>query len=707
MAAYRNVQTDVLIVGGGGAAVRAAIAADEAGTSVAMLVKGQVAHSGLTAMACPSYQAAGAFEEQEDTPEIAFGDAAKEGRYLGDENLIRVLVDEATERAHEMERFGVKLTRTKDGRIFQVMHPGQSYARNLVIRGCGYGMMVGLRRELLRRPRIQTFEDFVATRLLKDGDRIAGAVALNLRTGELVVFQARSTIMATGGYEEIMEFTDTEPGASGDGTALALQAGANMVDLEMMLFYPTCLVWPDEVRGTLVQYEGLLGPRYLQGKMLNGLGQEFLPETGERYVLPVRDTMMKSMFKEIDEGRGSPHGGVYIDLRPSPRSHEEIFSLLHTLVDKLLVNFTWWVNREDADGSNVFEGGFLGLDNIGPIDRSHLLPGQTLQQSDATAWMAFYSLTMAGIAAILDRHGRDTSDLVVKFLEHFSLISDAMEAQGLWDEEDGFYYDRLRSPDGSTIPVRVASMVGVLPADGVRGHRRGDDRARADAGQADRAPARAPAPDARRAGGLGAAQGASPGTGPRCWAWSTRRICCGSWASSSTRRPSSRPMGCARCHAGTGSIPTTCRSTAWMHRSTTSRRSRRPAMFGGNSNWRGPIWFPVNYLIVNALLRFSRYSGDSVTIEYPTGSGEQHTLQEVGEDIRRRLISLFLVGEDGRRPCFGWVDKLQRDPAWKDNLLFHEYFHGDDGAGLGASHQTGLDGRSSRISSGAAAVRRS
>ncbi len=331
MAAYRNVQTDVLIVGGGGAAVRAAIAADEAGTSVAMLVKGQVAHSGLTAMACPSYQAAGAFEEQEDTPEIAFGDAAKEGRYLGDENLIRVLVDEATERAHEMERFGVKLTRTKDGRIFQVMHPGQSYARNLVIRGCGYGMMVGLRRELLRRPRIQTFEDFVATRLLKDGDRIAGAVALNLRTGELVVFQARSTIMATGGYEEIMEFTDTEPGASGDGTALALQAGANMVDLEMMLFYPTCLVWPDEVRGTLVQYEGLLGPRYLQGKMLNGLGQEFLPETGERYVLPVRDTMMKSMFKEIDEGRGSPHGGVYIDLRPSPRSHEEIFSLLHTL----------------------------------------------------------------------------------------------------------------------------------------------------------------------------------------------------------------------------------------------------------------------------------------------------------------------------------------------------------------------------------------
>ena len=331
MADYRTVQTDVLIVGGGGAAVRAAIAADDAGARAAMLVKGQIAHSGLTSMACPSYQAAAAFEEPEDTTDIAFADVTKEGRYLGDEDLIRVLVEEATERALEMERFGVKLTKNEDGRIFQVMHPGQTYARNLVIRGCGYGMMVGLRRELLRRPAIEAFEDFVATRLIKDGAGVSGAVAMNLRTAEMVVFQARAVIMATGGYEEIMEFTDTEPGASGDGTALALHAGADMVDLEMMLFYPTCLVWPDEVRGTLVQYEGLLGPRYLQGKMLNGEGEEFLPETGERYVLPVRDIMMKAMFEEIDQGRGTPHGGVYIDLRQSPCSPEEIFSLLHTL----------------------------------------------------------------------------------------------------------------------------------------------------------------------------------------------------------------------------------------------------------------------------------------------------------------------------------------------------------------------------------------
>lgn len=331
MASYRTFQTGVLIIGGGGAGVRAAIAADDAGAQVALLVKGQVAHSGLTSMACPSYQAALAFEEPEDTTEIAFEDTSREGRYLGDENLIKALVEEATVRALEMERFGVKLTKSEGGRIFQVIHPGQTYARNLVIRGCGYGMMVGLRRELLRRPRIQTFEDFVATRLLLDGGRAAGAVALNLRTGEIVVFQARAVILATGGYEEIMQFTDTEPGASGDGTALALRAGAGMVDLEMVLFYPTCLVWPDEVRGTLVQYEGLLGPRYLAGKMLNGLGQEFLPEVKERYVLPVRDIMMKAMFREIDEGRGTPHGGVYIDLRKSPRTKAEIFALLHRL----------------------------------------------------------------------------------------------------------------------------------------------------------------------------------------------------------------------------------------------------------------------------------------------------------------------------------------------------------------------------------------
>jgi hypothetical protein len=366
-------------------------------------------------------------------------------------------------------------------------------------------------------------------------------------------------------------------------------------------------------------------------------------------------------------------------------------AFLSRIFDKLLVNFTWWVNRKDTSGSNVFEGGFLGLDNIGPIDRSHLLPGHTLQQSDATAWMAFYAISMAAIAAILDRHGRDTSDLIVKFLEHFSLISDATEAQGLWDEEDGFYYDRLRSPDGSTIPVKVASMVGVLPLMAfavineemiTRAQTLGKQTARL---------------LARRHLTLEELEGSELLKGKP----GSRTALLGVVDEAHLLRILSKlvdeeaflsPYGLRSLSRWHREHPYHLQVDGMDASIDYQPAESTTAMFGGNSNWRGPIWFPVNYLIVNALLRFSRYFGDTVAIEYPAGSGELHTFQEVGEDLRRRLISLFLVGRDGRRPCFGRVDRLQTDPAWKDNLLFHEYFHGDDGAGLGASHQTGWTG---------------
>jgi hypothetical protein len=364
---------------------------------------------------------------------------------------------------------------------------------------------------------------------------------------------------------------------------------------------------------------------------------------------------------------------------------------LSRIFDKLLVNFTWWVNRQDEEGSNVFEGGFLGLDNIGPIDRSHLPPGYTLEQSDATGWMASYALSMAAIAGILNRHGRPTTDLVVKFLEHFALISDAIREKGLWDDEDGFYYDQLRRPDGTVVPVRVRSMVGVLPLTAF---------------------AVIDEPVLQRAESVG------------------KRF---------SRMISDRHLGLER-HAAEGHVigepgdrrlllgvvevehllriftrlfdeeaflsPYGLRAVSRWHlehpyhlevdgMDTTidyEPAESTTAMFGGNSNWRGPIWFPVNYLVVSALLRYARYFGDDVELEYPTGSGQQHTLAEIGDDICRRLISLFLVGEEGRRPCFGSVEKMQTDPAWKDNILFSEYFHGDNGAGLGASHQTGWTG---------------
>jgi hypothetical protein len=361
-------------------------------------------------------------------------------------------------------------------------------------------------------------------------------------------------------------------------------------------------------------------------------------------------------------------------------------AFLSRIFDKLLVNFTWWVNRLDADGSNVFEGGFLGLDNIGPIDRSHLPSGYMLEQADATGWMAAYALTMAAIAAVLNRTLRPTTDLIVKFLEHFSLIAEAIEEQGLWDEEDGFYYDQLRRPDGSVVPIKVRSMVGILPltafavvddAAVVRARDMGKHFARL----LERHDERLRRPDETIAENDLTLVGVV-GVDHLLRVFS-RLFDENAFLSPYGLRAVSRWHLEHPFSLDMGGYETTIDYEP--AESTTS-------MFGGNSNWRGPIWFPVNYLVVDAVFRYARYFGDDLQLEYPTGSGERRTFAEIGEDLRGRLISLFLVGEDGRRPCYGWVDKLQNDPAWKDNILFNEYFHGDNGAGLGASHQTGWTG---------------
>ena len=356
-------------------------------------------------------------------------------------------------------------------------------------------------------------------------------------------------------------------------------------------------------------------------------------------------------------------------------------AFLSRVFDKLLVNFTWWVNREDSDGSNVFEGGFLGLDNIGPIDRSHLAPGQMLEQSDGTGWMGFFALTMAAIASILNNRGRPATDLVLKFLEHFALISDALESQDLWDEKDGFFYDRLRLPDGRSIALEVRSIVGILPLLGV---------AAIDEDVIDRAET----VNKRAAELLETAHPASGAPGER-------RMLLGVVGIARVLRLFSELFDESEFLSPYG-----LRAVSRWHAEhpfeldvdgMTSRIDYEPAesttgMFGGNSNWRGPIWMPVNFLVVEALTRYARFFGDDLKVEYPTGSGKELTLEEIAADLRERLISIFLVGADGRRPCFGWVDRLQTDPAWKDNVLFNEYFHGDNGAGLGASHQTGWTG---------------
>ena len=356
-------------------------------------------------------------------------------------------------------------------------------------------------------------------------------------------------------------------------------------------------------------------------------------------------------------------------------------AFLSRIFDKLLVNFTWWVNREDRDGSNIFEGGFLGLDNIGPIDRSHLPAGQLLEQSDGTGWMGFYALTMAAIASILNRRGRPTTDLVLKFVEHFALIKEALDSQGLWDETDGFFYDQLRLADGRSFPVKVRSIVGVLPLLGV---------AAIDEEVVDRAETMN-----KRAAAL--LVGAHPIRGTP----GERRMLLGVVSVNRVLRLLEHlfdeseflsPYGLRAISRWHGEHPFELDVDGTSARVDYEPAESTTGMFGGNSNWRGPVWMPVNFLLVEALGRYAHFFEDELKVEYPTGSGTESSLDEVAADLRERLIALFLVGADGRRPCFGWVDRLQHDPAWKDNLLFNEYFHGDNGAGLGASHQTGWTG---------------
>src|ERR1700761_3623262 len=370
---------------------------------------------------------------------------------------------------------------------------------------------------------------------------------------------------------------------------------------------------------------------------------------------------------------------------------------LSRVFGKLLVNFTWWVNREDAGGNNVFEGGFLGLDNIGPIDRSHLPVGGTLEQSDATGWMGFYALSMAGMATILGRSGRRPSDdITLKFLEHFASIAAAINGQGLWDDTDGLYYDKLLTQDGTAVPVRTRSMVGVIPILGAAVVDQGliDQSLRLGKQFADflrRAGADAVSANLNQLEQQGLLRGEQGDRRLLLTLASVdqlEKIC----AKLFDEDEFLSPYGLRALSAYHRDHPYVLDVEGQQSTIDYDPAESTTAMFGGNSNWRGPIWFPLNYLIVTVLERYYHFFGDELTVEYPTGSGTKLNFDQITCDLRDRLISIFLVVPDGRRPCYGWVDKLQHDPAWQGNLQFNEYFHGDNAAGLGASHQTGWTG---------------
>jgi hypothetical protein len=363
---------------------------------------------------------------------------------------------------------------------------------------------------------------------------------------------------------------------------------------------------------------------------------------------------------------------------------------LERIFQKLLLNFTWWVNRKDAEGRNVFQGGFLGLDNIGVFDRSSPLPtGGHIEQSDATSWMGMYCLNMLAIALELARDNPAYEDVASKFFEHFVYICEAMNNLGgakieLWDRKDGFFYDVLHHDDGRNFPLKVRSMVGLIPLFAVE---------TLDPGTVD----------------------SLPGFKRRMQWFIENRPELGEYIETeSTDDGPRRFLSLVNRHRLKQVLgymldeneffsPYGIRALSRFHRDRPYilkvngdeyRVDYEPAesstgLFGGNSNWRGPIWFPVNYLLIESLQKFHFFLGDQYKIECPSGSGNRLSLWEIAGEISQRLARIFLRDQSGRRPVFGGTEKFQTDPHWRDLIPFHEYFHGDNGAGIGASHQTG------------------
>ena len=371
---------------------------------------------------------------------------------------------------------------------------------------------------------------------------------------------------------------------------------------------------------------------------------------------------------------------------------------LKSSFQKLLLNFTWWVNRKDRSGRNLFEGGFLGLDNIGVFDRSAPLPtGGYLEQADGTAWMALFCQNMLEIAAELSLTDPDYADMSLKFVEHYLWIASSMthlgENTGMWDEEDGFFYDVLRLPNGQAQRLKVRSMVGLLPLcsatmfDGVAMAMYPEVAERFLRFLDARPEIRTAIHDPLKTGVAG------------------RRLA-SILDETKLRRVLAKMLdekeflsefgirSLSRYHAD---HPYVFHVGDREYRVSYLPAESDSGMFGGNSNWRGPIWMPVNALIVRALLQYYAYYGNDFTVECPTGSGRQMNLYQIAEEITRRLASIFLKNKDGRRPVYGGTAKFQEDPHWRDYLQFFEYFHGDIGAGLGANHQTGWTGIIARL----------
>ena len=367
---------------------------------------------------------------------------------------------------------------------------------------------------------------------------------------------------------------------------------------------------------------------------------------------------------------------------------------LERIFHKLLLNFTWWVNRKDPQGLNIFEGGFLGLDNIGVFDRSRPLPtGGFIEQSDGTAWMAMFCLNMLRVSLELSKRDPVYEDMTIKFLDHFLHIARAMtdmgnEGIGLWDDQDNFFYDVLCMPSGDKIPLRLRSMVGLIPLFAV-GIVEPDVIAKLPDLWSKIESYRQRRPELA---GLVSRWNEQGVQGRRLFSLARVFRMTKMLRRMLDEEEFLSPFGVRALSRSYLDRPYDFEYDGVHYRVSYEPGESTDALFGGNSNWRGPVWMPVNYMLIENLRRFYQFYGDGLTVECPTGSGTMMTLNQVADELCRRLLSLFLRGPDGRRPVFGNYEKFQVDPQFKDYILFHEYFHGDSGRGCGASHQTGWTG---------------
>jgi len=392
---FEVINTDVLVIGAGGAGARAAIEAASQGADVVLASKGPMGRSGITPLAQWSFEATFGYSDL-DNPEVHFYDTVVEGRYLSDQNLVEALAADAAQRVLDLERYGT-LFKKEQGKFRQVKIPGQSGPRSVMLVGGGHGMMLGLKREVRRHNNIMVMEDVVVTSLLSSKGIPAGATVLDCKTGEFKTIRAKAIVLATGGYEELWLKTDTPPESVGDGLRLAYLAGAKLVDLELLLFYPVVASYPPSIQGIIIPYECCLEPDYVGGRLLNGRMEDFLPPGSP----PVRDILIRQMFEEIYSGRGTPNGNLYLDLTKSPKAEEEVRRVVLDIIPEVyrhllelgfdicrqpievapVAHYSLGGVRIDEKGQTDVEGLYAAGEVAGNIQGANRLSGNALTET--------------------------------------------------------------------------------------------------------------------------------------------------------------------------------------------------------------------------------------------------------------------------------------------------------------------------------------